>query len=112
MQVHHFSLASYACDLDKFIFQVLRFLLIQEVLFEPNTYTCESRHNNLIAFQFEVGLLRRVLQAAGANDADSLEVSTSARLYLGEYHVVLCFTTHQEDFMHPKICDLRLSVRR
>ena len=52
-------------------------ILLQEVLFEPNTYICDSRHNNLIAFQLEVGLLRRVLQAAGANDADSLEVSSS-----------------------------------
>ena len=51
--------------------------LLQEVLFEPNTYICDSRHNNLIAFQLEVGLLRRVLQAAGAHDADSLEVSSS-----------------------------------
>ncbi len=49
---------------------------LQEVLFEPSTYTCDSRHHNLIAFQLEVGLLRRVLQAAGANDADSLEVSS------------------------------------
>ena len=48
---------------------------IQDVLFEPNTYTCDSRHENLIAFQFDLGLLRRVLQAAGANDAESLEVS-------------------------------------
>ena len=46
----------------------------QDVLFEPGTYTCDSRHQNLIAFQFELGLLRRVLHAAGANDAESLEV--------------------------------------
>lgn len=49
--------------------------LVQDILFEPNTYICDSRHKNLIAFQLEVGLLRRVLQAAGAHDADSLEVS-------------------------------------
>lgn len=49
--------------------------VIQDVLFEPGTYTCDSRHQNLIAFQFEPGLLRRVLHAAGANDAESLEVS-------------------------------------
>lgn len=53
--------------------------LLQEVLFEPNTYICDSRHSNLIAFQLEVGLLRRVLQAAGAHDADSLEVCSSDR---------------------------------
>ena len=49
----------------------------QDVLFEPGTYTCDSRHQNLIAFQFELGLLRRVLHAAGANDAESLEVCLS-----------------------------------
>ncbi|BDA43309.1 hypothetical protein COCOBI_04-3210 [Coccomyxa sp. Obi] len=50
-----------------------------DILFEPNTYTCDSRHHNLIAFQLEVGLLRRVLQAAGAHDADSLEVKLAMR---------------------------------
>ncbi|CAK0780782.1 hypothetical protein CVIRNUC_005173 [Coccomyxa viridis] len=50
-----------------------------DVLFEPNSYTCDSRHQNLIAFQFELALLRRVLQAAGANDAESLEVKLTMR---------------------------------
>ncbi len=52
----------------------MRVCCLQDVLFETNMYTCDSRHQNLIAFQFELPLLRRVLQAAGANDAESLEV--------------------------------------
>ena len=55
------------------------------MLFEPDTYTCDSRHLNLIAFEFEVALLRRVLQAAGANDNDSLEV-----LDLQSMHPLAC----------------------
>ena len=53
----------------------MQLIFVQEVLFEPSAYTCDSRHKNLIAFQFDLALLRRVLQAAEANDADTVEVS-------------------------------------
>ena len=47
---------------------------IQEVLFDLDSYKCSSKHNNLIAFSFEVALLLRVLRSAGATDSDALEV--------------------------------------
>ena len=51
--------------------------LQQEVLFNLGSYNCSSRHNNLIAFSFEVALLLRVLRSAGATDSDALEVALS-----------------------------------
>ncbi len=53
----------------------LGLLCLQDVLFEQAAYVCDSKHHNLIAFELELALLRRVLQAAGANDADSVEVT-------------------------------------
>lgn len=49
-------------------------LPVQEVLFMPDTYRCESKYQNLIAFDADVSLLTRVLRGAGANDADTLEM--------------------------------------
>ena len=37
---------------------------MQEVLFEIDSYKCTSKHDNLIAFSFEVALLLRVLRSA------------------------------------------------
>ena len=39
-----------------------------------DSYKCSSKHNNLIAFSFEVALLLRVLRSAGATDSEALEV--------------------------------------
>ena len=52
---------------------------MQEILFEEEAFKCESRHNNLIGFQCEVALFRRVLQAAGAHDTERLEVRQCLR---------------------------------
>ena len=51
------------------------YFISQEILFEASlVFNCVSRHNNLIGFQCEVALFRRVLQAAGAHGAECLEV--------------------------------------
>ncbi|KAK9829193.1 hypothetical protein WJX72_004433 [[Myrmecia] bisecta] len=50
-----------------------------DVLFEPDTYRVQSRHNNLIAFSFDLALLSRVLRAAAQNDADMLEMKLAMR---------------------------------
>ena len=63
----------------------------QEILFEPQAFKCESRHKNLIGFKCEVALFRRVLQAAGAHDAECVEVLWhSGRVWL-QHMVVLLF---------------------
>ena len=48
--------------------------LLQEILFDPQSYKCESRHKNLVAFTFDVTLMLRVLRSAHVNSADLLEV--------------------------------------
>ena len=53
---------------------------VQEVLFDLDSYKCSSKHNNLIAFSFEVALLLRVLRSAGATDSDALEVGVSLQV--------------------------------
>ncbi|KAK9845734.1 hypothetical protein WJX81_000857 [Elliptochloris bilobata] len=50
-----------------------------EILFEPEEFRCESRHNNLIGFQCEVALFRRVLQAASMHATERLEVKLAMR---------------------------------
>lgn len=52
---------------------------MQDATFEPNSLRLESKHHNLIAFQLDLALLSRVLRAAGANDADVLEVKLAMR---------------------------------
>ena len=54
-------------------------MCVQEILFEQEPFTCESQHNNMIGFQCEVALFRRVLQAAGAHDTERLEVRQCLR---------------------------------
>ena len=59
------------------------------MLFNLGSYNCSSRHNNLIAFSFEVALLLRVLRSAGATDSDALEVALSLgpqRLRMHKFH--------------------------
>jgi len=51
----------------------------QDVLFSPATYSICSKHHNLIAFNVELGLLLRVLRAAGANEAELLEVKLTQK---------------------------------
>ena len=51
----------------------------QEAIFEPDTLKVQSKHHNLIAFTLDLALLSRVLRAAGANDADVLEVKLAMR---------------------------------
>eukprot|EP00983_Pelagomonas_calceolata_P059390 1145905-Pelagomonas_calceolata.AAC.3 len=51
----------------------------QDVLFHPETYSICSKHYNLIAFNVELGLLLRVLRAAGANQAELLEVKLTQK---------------------------------
>ena len=51
----------------------------QDVLFEPGTYSVQSRYKNFIAFQLEMALLLRVLKAAGANNAEQVEVKLALR---------------------------------
>lgn len=52
---------------------------VQDTLFDPLTYKCQSRANNQIAFKFDVALLQRVLKAAIANAADSTEMKLAMR---------------------------------
>lgn len=52
---------------------------MQEAIFEANSLRLESKHHNLIAFGLELALLSRVLRAAGANDADLLEVKLALK---------------------------------
>ncbi|KAF5831845.1 DNA damage checkpoint protein [Dunaliella salina] len=51
----------------------------KDVLFHPETYSICSKHYNLIAFNVELGLLLRVLRAAGANQAELLEVKLTQK---------------------------------
>ncbi|GLC37867.1 hypothetical protein PLESTM_000656400 [Pleodorina starrii] len=50
-----------------------------ETLFDPDSYRCQSKHFNLIAFQVEVGLLLRVLKGAAATNADLVDVKLTMR---------------------------------
>jgi len=63
----------------------------QEILFEPQAFKCESRHKNLIGFKCEVALFRRVLQAAGAHDAECVEVLCHSGSVWLQHMVVLLF---------------------
>ncbi|EFJ45462.1 hypothetical protein VOLCADRAFT_94140 [Volvox carteri f. nagariensis] len=45
-------------------------MICPETLFDVDTYRCQSKHFNLIAFQVEVGLLLRVLKGAAATNSD------------------------------------------
>ncbi len=47
---------------------------VQEAIFETDSVRVQSKHHDLIAFSLDLALLSRVLRAAGANDADLLEV--------------------------------------
>ncbi|KFM28667.1 putative histone-lysine N-methyltransferase ATXR3 [Auxenochlorella protothecoides] len=51
----------------------------QAVLFEPGSFHIESRCDNKIAFALDTALLLRVLHAAAANDASSLEMRLTMR---------------------------------
>jgi HUS1 checkpoint protein len=60
--------------------------MAQSVLFDELTYKCESKHNNLIAFQVDVGLLLRVFRSATANcqfGEGTIEVKLSQRNVAG-----------------------------
>ncbi|KAG2498935.1 hypothetical protein HYH03_003125 [Edaphochlamys debaryana] len=48
-------------------------------LFSPDTYRCQSKHCNLIAFQVQVELLLRVLKGAAATNSDVVEVKLTNR---------------------------------
>ncbi|GLI58573.1 hypothetical protein VaNZ11_000200 [Volvox africanus] len=50
-----------------------------ETLFEVESYRCQSKHFNLIAFQVEVGLLLRVLKGAAATNSEMVEVKLTTR---------------------------------
>ncbi|GIL98554.1 hypothetical protein Vretimale_3914 [Volvox reticuliferus] len=50
-----------------------------ETLFDVDTYRCQSKHFNLIAFQVEVGLLLRVLKGAAATNSEMVEVKLTTR---------------------------------
>ncbi|GFR43925.1 hypothetical protein Agub_g5061 [Astrephomene gubernaculifera] len=50
-----------------------------ETLFHLETYRCQSKHYNLIAFQLEVGLLLRVLKGAAATNAEVVDVKLTNR---------------------------------
>ncbi|KXZ52749.1 hypothetical protein GPECTOR_8g140 [Gonium pectorale] len=54
-----------------------------ETLFDANTYRCQSKQYNLIAFQVEVGLLLRVLKGAAATNADVVDVKLTTRQVAG-----------------------------
>ncbi|GLC59424.1 hypothetical protein PLESTB_001484600 [Pleodorina starrii] len=54
-----------------------------ETLFDPDSYRCQSKHFNLIAFQVEVGLLLRVLKGAAATNADLVDVKLTMRQVAG-----------------------------
>ena len=54
-------------------------LMLQDVLFDPTTYKCQSKHHNLIAVSVDVGLLLRVLRGACANNSECLEVKLTQR---------------------------------
>lgn len=53
--------------------------LWQEMLFIPESYKCSSRHNDLVAFSFDVSLMLRVLRSAHTNSADVLELKLCMR---------------------------------
>lgn len=54
-------------------------LALQEVLFEEGSYLIKSRANDMIAFNFEVANLLRVLRGASVNGADLLEIKLAMR---------------------------------
>lgn len=49
------------------------------MLFEPGTYIIQSRHNNLVAFNFELALMLKVLKSVSGQDGGSLEVKLTRR---------------------------------
>ena len=53
--------------------------LSKDLVFEQDSYLCQSKHKNLIAFDYELKLLERVLHGASANQADALELRLSVR---------------------------------
>ncbi|MEW5306212.1 MAG: hypothetical protein WDW36_008695 [Sanguina aurantia] len=61
----------------------------QDKLFDTDTYVCQSKHHNLIAFTIELTLLSRVLRGAMTNSATSVQVKLSQ-------HTVTNAEGHQE----------------
>ena len=53
--------------------------MLQDVLFDRDSYKLESKHSNLVALSVDVGLLLRVLRGAAANDADALDVKLTEK---------------------------------
>ena len=47
---------------------------MQDVLFAPDTWKVQSRHNNLVAFKFEVAHLKGALRAASNSNAEFVEM--------------------------------------
>ena len=54
-------------------------MAVQEILFDALSYKCSSRHKDLVAFSFNVGLMLRVLRSAHTNSADVLELKLCMR---------------------------------
>ena len=52
---------------------------LQDVLFEPDTWKVQSRHNNLVAFKFEVAHLKGALRAASNSNAEFVEIKLSMK---------------------------------
>lgn len=53
--------------------------ILQEELYEPDSWRVISRHKNLIGFKFELGHLRGALRAASNSEADSTEIKLAIR---------------------------------
>ena len=51
----------------------------KEVVFDRSNFVCQSKHLNLIAFEYELKLFERVLHGALTNQADQLEMKLSLR---------------------------------
>mmetsp|Transcript_31563 Transcript_31563/g.68223 ORF Transcript_31563/g.68223 Transcript_31563/m.68223 type:complete len:320 (+) Transcript_31563:197-1156(+) len=51
----------------------------KDVMFDRRNFVCQSKHLNLIAFEYELNLLERVLHGAYTNQADGLEMKLALR---------------------------------
>lgn len=52
---------------------------VQEVVFEPDTYTIESRCRDYIAFSCDIGLITKVLSSASINEALTIDIRLAVR---------------------------------